>query len=131
MLLYMENKEFLIDSNIFIAFWSETEELHEKAKNILMDINNRTIVIHPYIIAETTTVLSYKYGIEKSKDFLKYITTASNVKILPVSISFDIDLYSKNNKKISFIDMTLIGLAKEYGYVLVTFDKQMIKVSKF
>ena len=125
----MESREsnfFVIDSSIFVAFYHGGDSLHNDAVNIMRALDAKTLVIHPYVIQETATVLAYKFGHTQAKKFLEDISTSAHVIIPPVDITADITNFSHANRKMSFTDITLMSLAKRMGAKLVTFDSQML-----
>ena len=125
----MELDKFIIDSNVFVAFYYNGDNDHERALKIMADLDPRTLIIHPYVILETASVLTYKLGHAVAKEFLASIFVW-NVYIPPVNIQGDIEYFQNLGKKISFTDATLINLAKNMNAPLVTFDRQMISLLK-
>ena len=121
----MVSDRFIIDSNIFVAFYYEGDSNHKKALKILSELNQKTLVIHPYVIQETATVLTYKLGHSLAAQFLKDLENAANTIISGIDIKTDIKNFIAVRKKISFTDAALLGLAKEMNASLVTFDRQM------
>ncbi len=126
----MEPDKFVIDSSVFVAFYYEHDKNHSDALKIMSDTDNKTLIIHPYVIAETSTVLTYKLGNYVASGFLSDIANAHNVTIPQINIKDDIDYFKNLNKKISFIDASLINLAKQTASHLVTFDRQMLALFK-
>lgn len=122
----MEKSSFVIDSNVFIAFYHDDEDDHELAVDILEKSKDHSIVLHPYVIQEVATILTYRFGIDMAMAFLSDIPNAENVFVPAVDIAGDIEYFQKLKKKISFTDSTLVRLAKGLNTELVTFDRQMI-----
>src|ERR1700722_3749283 len=122
----MESDRFVIDSNIFVAFYHEGDSDHKNALKVLSELNRKTLVVHPYVIQETATVLTYKFGQAMAVIFLKDLENAANIVIPAVDVKTDIKNFIAIKKKISFTDAVLVGLAKEMNANLVTFDRQML-----
>ena len=126
----MEKNNLVLDSSVLISFYNDNEESHSLAVEILKKSQNHTIVLHPYVIQEVTTILSYRFGLEMAMGFLSDLPRAENVFMPAVDIIGDIDYFQKLRRKISFTDSSLIRLAKGLNAELVTFDKQMMSLAK-
>lgn len=124
----MESNHRVIDSSVFVAFYREVDSQHEDAIRVMQEISGFTLIVHPYVIQETATVLTYGCGVAVAKQFLSDIGNASNIIIPAIDIQHDARLFMASGAKLSFTDVALIGLAKEMGTSLVTFDKQMLKL---
>lgn len=122
----MEKSNLVFDSSVLIAFYHDDEDDHASAIDILEKSKAYTIILHPYVIQEVVTVLTYRFGIGIAVGFLSDLPLAENVFIPAVDIKGDMEYFQKLNKKISFTDATLIRLTREIGAELVTFDRQMI-----
>jgi len=126
----MEPDRFVIDSNIFVSAYYEGDNNHRKALDILSELNNKTLIVHPYVIQETATVLAYKLGQYVAVQFLKDLEKAANVVAPAVDINSDIKTFIAVRKKVSFTDAVLVALAKNMNAGLVTFDRQMLSIFK-
>ncbi|MDO8518345.1 MAG: type II toxin-antitoxin system VapC family toxin [bacterium] len=126
----MEPSRCIIDSSVFVAFYCEIDSLHTDALRVMMELSDYILIVHPYVIQETTTVLAYGAGTGVAKKFLTDITDASNVFIPSVDILHDMKLFASSGSKLSFTDIALVGLAQETGVRLVTFDRQMLSFYK-
>jgi len=126
----MEPDRFVIDSNIFVSVYYEGDSNHRKALDILSELNHKTLIVHPYVIQETATVLAYKLGQYAAVQFLKDLEKAANVVAPAVDINSDIKTFMAVRKKVSFTDAVLVALAKNMNAGLVTFDKQMLSIFK-
>lgn len=96
----------------------------------MQELAEATLIIHPYVIQETTTVLAYGAGVQLAKQFLSDIENASNVQIASVFVEADMQAFRDFNAKLSFTDTALIRLARERGCHLITLDRQMLRLSK-
>lgn len=126
----MEPSRCVIDSSVFVAFYRDIDTLHTDALRVMQDLSGAVLVVHPYVIQETATVLAYGSGLLIAKQFLADITASSDIFIPTLDIQRDIRLFSNSSAKLSFTDLALIGLAKEMGIPLVTFDRKMLALSK-
>lgn len=120
----------IVDSSVFVAFYREADALHTDAVRIMEEIAQATLVVHPFVIQETATVLTYGAGVSVATDFLNDIAQANNVLIPTTDIRRDMRHFTQRGLKLSFTDMTLISLAQETGDRLVTFDQQMVAAAK-
>ncbi len=121
---------YVIDSSVFVSLYNEDDKRHDDAVSIFKELDSMIIVVHPYVIQETATVLAYKLGIKVARGFLEDISDIMHVSIPTVDIMRDIENFRKINKKISFTDAALVDLAKRMNAQLVTFDKQMLSLLK-
>ena len=94
----------------------------------MRELADYTLVVHPYVIQETATILAYRADIAVAKQFLTDISTTSNVIIPAVDIRYDIGRFIAANKKMSFTDIALVGLAQTSRARIVTFDNQILSL---
>lgn len=125
----MRSNRCVIDSSLFVAFYRDIDASHADALRIMQELSGATLIVHPYVIQETATVLTYGCGVAVAKQFLSDIGNASNIIIPAIDIQHDVRLFMASGAKLSFTDVALIGLAKEMDTSLVTFDKQMLKLT--
>lgn len=126
----MENKSFVIDSNVFIAFYDEADSNNSLAKSALKELSKGQLIVHPYVIQEVSTILTYRFGLAMAKKFISDIKKSDNIVIPFVNVAGDMEFFISISKKIAFTDAALIALSKESNTALLTFDKQMIRIAK-
>lgn len=124
----MTSDAFVIDSSVFVAFYYAGDSQHVNAKRVMAELQEKTLIVHPYIIQETATVLTYKFGFEVAQHFLADITMSGNVIIPPVNMAMDIEGFLQLKKKISFADSAILQLATSMNAHLVTFDEQILSL---
>ena len=124
----MEKNSLVIDSSVLIAAYHDDEDNHVTAVDILEKSKAHTIILHPYVIQEVVTVLTYRFGLDIAMTFLSAVPNAENVFMPTVDTLGDIEYFKKLNKKISFTDSSLIRFAQSMGAELLTFDKQMMSL---
>ena len=122
----MESSSCVVDSSLFVAFYRESDAFHADAMRIIRELLDTTLIVHPYVIQETVTVLAYGDGVALAKQFLSDISNASNVIIPAVDVQRDMRAFMTVAAKLSFTDIALIALARETGVHLITFDRQML-----
>ena len=126
----MESNRCVVDSSVFVAFYRDIDALHNEALRIIRELSDSILIVHPYVIQETATVLTYGVGANVARQFLVDIGGSSNIVIPMVDIKHDIRLFISVGAKLSFTDVVLVGMAKEMGVRLVTFDMKMISLAK-
>lgn len=122
----MESNHCIVDSSVFVAFYRDVDAQHEDALRIMRDLSESTLVVHPYVIQETATVLAYRVSLKVAKEFLADILSAANVVIPAVDARYDMNRFMDIKKKISFTDAALIELARSTGADLITLDRQVL-----
>jgi predicted nucleic-acid-binding protein len=72
--------------------------------------------------------LTYKWTKEIANNFLKFIKNNEDIFIEQDNILEEIDFFVSNNSKVSFTDLAVIKIAKDFWLDLITFDKEMAKI---
>ncbi len=121
---------YIIDSSVFVAFYYEGDVHHNSAVEILKSIEDNFIVIHPYVISEVATVLTYKVSKELSDIFISDIMATENVHIITPDITGESNFFVEQSRKMSFVDTSLVYWAKRMSVNLVTFDRQILSLLK-
>ena len=119
----------IFDSNIWIAFFAESDPTHKQAVKIINNLtDDEELFITELIISEIATVLKIRYSQDAMRIFLDHVYNSANIRIISLSEYFHqtIDLAKElNDKKLSFTDMTLLFLSEKYQ--IETFDKNLKK----
>src|SRR3989344_8599617 len=120
----MESDRFIMDSNVFVSFYYEDETNHAKAIRVMIELEKKFLVVHPYVIQEVITVLTHKAGNKVATQFISDIfENAPDVLIPPLNMQESIEFFKILHKKISFTDATLINLSRILRLPVVTFDQ--------
>lgn len=118
----------ILDSNVWIAFFYESDSQHKKAEKIVQELG-LFVTVPEYVIVEVSSVLCLRASKKISNDFLESIFDNENIDILLSNEEFFNSVVEnfKNfkNKKLSFIDVALLCLSKSYQ--VITFDKDLQK----
>ena len=123
----MQNETYLIDSSVWVALFLDFDSQHKKAKEVFSKINGKIYI--PYcVITEVATILTYKHSKEQADNFLDYILDNNDIISIDNQIYPEIQFFKSIQYKISFIDISLIFIAKKMNLILLTFDKQIIKI---
>lgn len=127
----MESDRFILDSSVFVAFYYEDDSNHAEAMRVMSDLEHKLLIVHPYVVQEVITVLTYKAGNTLANEFISDIfENAPDVLIPIVTTQSDAEFFKVLNKKISLTDATLINLSRTLHLPVVTFDRQMISLLK-
>ena len=122
--------KYIIDSSVFVAFYYEGDQNHENALAIIKEISGKTLIVHPYVVSEVATVLTYKISKKIAETFLSDVIGVDDIHIPNPDVLLESEFFIFQKKKISFTDATLVYLAKKLNAKLITFDKQMISLLK-
>ncbi|MBI2410762.1 MAG: PIN domain-containing protein [Candidatus Kerfeldbacteria bacterium] len=132
-----DDKPYLTDANIWIAYFDKGETQSELAKEFLefMIEQYYPIIISSLVIQEVMTVLLYKNKHTLAQDFMEYIQRQPTISILSVDESLleKITVYMKKHQfrpKLSFTDWSLLFLTEHAKLDLVTLDKQLANTYK-
>lgn len=125
----------IFDSSVWVALFNDKDSQHEKAKNLIVSANKNSrdvIVLPEHIVAETASVLLLKSGKETAVAFLEATIDNFRSKILlsdPELFWGTFSLFrEKENKKLSFVDVSLLFLSSKYE--VVSFDRELEKAIK-
>lgn len=118
----------IFDSSVWVAFFNDKDSQHKKAREAVSDAGGFT-VIPEYIVAETASVLLVRVSKESAEEFLEAITGNPSVKILLSEGELFWNTLTvfrkKENKKLSFVDASLLFLSSKYE--VVSFDRELEK----
>ena len=122
----------LIDSNVILGALNPQDSLHQIARAAIQQIEekNEKMVLTNFVLSECITVEQYKRGKEKAIKLSEYLLNYNQVEVLHVAeVDFlkALSLFRKQNSNLSFIDCTLLQLAIENKWSLLTFDKALEK----
>jgi len=124
------NKKIVLDSNIFIWAFCESDSLHQEAIWLFNLYNDNIFIVSYPVVQEVCSIFSIRFWKDKADNFIKFLKTTENIILVNNDIINDMDMYLKYNDKISFTDISLISTAKLYSADLITFDKQLLKLYK-
>lgn len=126
----MENNKFILDSNIYIAFYYKGDTLHEQALSLIKEVSKAEIIVPYCVIQEVTTILTYRFGKKYAKQFIDDLQSAENCLIINNNAEEEMEFFKKFPQKISFTDTSLIYLSKKHRASLITLDKQLLNLYK-
>lgn len=126
--IFMAEQKILVDSDVLIALYRPTDSNHTSAVSLVTRLHNLAyqFVVSNLIIQESTTVISYKMGMNDARKFYSGLSSFYDERI---SIDENIeksawDIFFKQTKKgSSFIDCSNIALISYYSLDgIVAFD---------
>lgn len=127
----------LVDANIWIAYFDQTDSTSEKAKKYikqLEDKQQRTLVTD-FVIQEVVTLLLYKGKTKQVEQFIAYIQTQPHIDVVKIDTEFwektmTYIASKRYQPKLSFTDWSLLFLKDHFQFNLLTFDKQLQSTAK-
>lgn len=119
----------IVDANVWIAYFDKDDLLYDQAKTLIDTTTQKTLVFTSYLIQEILTVFLYKNKSRLTKNLLLTLKKP-DIEIVNVEHDFlkSIIQLAQDNKyqpKLSLTDWSLLFLAEEFGFQLLTFDKQL------
>lgn len=125
----------LLDTSFIISFFNENDVFHEKAVKSLREYEkqNKRFAVSNYIINEALTVILRKRSLKSAKDLLDFLLNYKRLEIFHVDdkgFFKIIELFKNQKNGLSFTDCSLIWMAKDYGFTVATFDKQLLNILK-
>ena len=116
----------IIDSNIWIAFFNESDSQNEKAIKLLENVK-LPVAITEYVVLETCSVLANKASKKIADKFLEEILDNQDVTLLLSDENYFWEVISRFKKTpekfFSFVDISLLCLSKQYE--IISFDKKL------
>ncbi|KKU60032.1 MAG: hypothetical protein UX81_C0005G0028 [Parcubacteria group bacterium GW2011_GWA2_47_12] len=128
----MEHQSIIVDSSFLVALYITDDSQHEIAEKIAKQMSGvkKIIVMHPYVIQEVTTILTYRIGIILAQRFLNDLFASKSVIIPQVNVLQEADFFKRMEKRMSFTDITLVHLAKQTDTPILSFDRQILALLK-
>jgi len=120
----------IADTSFLVAFFLDEDEFHDKAVKEL-ELLNTKIVISDRVLEETFTVLNYKKGINFVLNVIEMLERNNDIIIYKIGEKdWDsiFNLIKQLNKKISFVDYSVIYLSLKIGEKILCFDDEMNKI---
>ena len=119
----------LVDADAYIALYSKSDALNNKAQQVLKRISNkRAKIFTTYdVVDEVTTKLSYHVSKKASLKFLDELNITETEIIFPTESSFTNTIKkiaSIKSERVSFTDCANMAACKEYDMdAIFSFDK--------
>ena len=120
---------YLVDSSVWVALFLDFDTQHRKAEQIIQKLSG-TIYMPYCVIAEVTTILTYKHSKALADNFIAYVHDNRDIKIINNDASDEMSFYTTIPHRLSFVDAALIFLAGKLDAKLITPDKQLERIAK-
>ena len=119
----------LLDSSVWVALFLDFDTQHKKAEQWFEKLRDTIYV--PYCVAsEVITVLAYKHSKKQADNFIAFIENNRTILLFDDNFRDELSFYKLMRAKVSFTDAALLFLSKKLEAKLVTFDKQLERLSK-
>ena len=126
----MARDKVILDSNVFIAFYYHEDTLHEDAVDLVKSLKEYDIIIPYCVIQEVSTILTYRLSKKAANHFIDDIQSSDTTLIINNEFQPEIEFFKTIKEPLSFADITLLYLSQKYDAILLTFDKQLLKLYK-
>lgn len=132
----MTKDKLIVDTSFWISYLINNDINHFLSmKFVDSSIRKGEIFISNYILMEIYTVISQKMGKVYLNDIVKKkIFSNSNVIVLFVNEKDNSNIYKEylkiNIKDASFVDLSILYIAKKHGLKILTFDKHFKKLGR-
>lgn len=132
----MTKNKLIVDTSFWISYLINNDINHSLSmKFIDSTIRKSEIYISNYILMEVYTVISQKMGKVYLNDIVKKeIFSNSNIIEIFVNEKDNSNIYKEylktNIMDASFVDISILYIAKKHGLKILTFDKHFKKLGK-
>ena len=125
----------VLDTSAIISFFHSKDVFHEKAVQMFkgFESEGKRLMVTNYVINEAVTVMLRRSGLKKSKELLEFLLDYKNMEIFHVDANgFHeiVETFRAQDTSLSFTDCSLLWLAKDYGFKIATFDKNLLSELK-
>ena len=120
-------ESYVLDSSVLVSFYAKNDSMHAEAVGVIQDIGFAKILLHPFVVQETVTVLIRKAGLEMSHRFIDDILKSENIQLIHHDIENELEVFKAAGTKMSLTDIALANTAQLRDAVLVTFDKELLR----
>lgn len=119
----------LVDSSVWTALFLNFDTQHAKAARLFAKLTSPIYV--PYcVVAEVTTVLTYKHSKKQADLFLQYLDGNRDIILLNNILQDELFFFRTLRHHISFTDAALVFLSGKLKARLITFDRQLARIAK-
>lgn len=121
---------YLVDSSTLISLFRPEELAHLETQELIRAIPD--FFISDYVLSEVLTVLRLKENeatVKRAAERLELNAAVRRLRLGHAEFEKTIDFFL-SQKKISFVDASLVVMAHERGLALITQDKQLLKIFK-
>ncbi|MBI5158912.1 PIN domain-containing protein [Candidatus Micrarchaeota archaeon] len=120
----------VMDSSLLIAFFHEHDALHARAVEDMKKFESQkeTFIINEHVLGETITVLLYRSGLDKANKFIHYALENYQLQTSDTKdFGHILKTFQNQKHQISYIDATIVYLAKLFKCPVATYDENILK----
>ena len=133
-----KNKYVIFDTNIWVAFYKDNDSLKNKAIAEIEKFTHskKQCLITNLIAEEVFSVLTYAGYKKLANQFIDFCLKNKRVKWLNLDDNFikNINKFTQIKSllktKLSFTDYSIIFLSNNFGFEILSFDKELVKIYK-
>ena len=119
-------KDIVLDTSVWIAILHEGDSQHKQAKKLLAT-HTEPVVVPEYVLLEVVTVLRNLKRYKEAERFMEQVLDDSGTFLPADGLAYEVArVLPSAPKKLSFVDVALTVLAKDYK--VVTLDKVLKRV---
>ena len=130
------SKRALLDSDVFISYLFQGDELYEPSRNLVRTIarsNSITYVSSELYDDIISALRGSGLSLSNAINILRYMSKIPH-KVLPINLVVlqTLELYRRHGgpRKLHYFDSFHVATSKHYGIPLITSDKYIIKNSE-
>lgn len=116
----------ILDSNVWISYFNQTDTNHKKAVLILAQQTENQIILTEYILLEISTILKRQLGYLKAQKIITALLQTENIDLILSDQFFEKTLkvfLGQKDQHLSFVDVSLSVLSADF--LVETFDKKL------
>lgn len=119
----------VLDSSVWVALFLDFDTQHKKAAYLFAGLTGAIYL--PYcVISEVVTVLAYKHSKEQADSFITFIEHNKDIELIQDNAQKELEFYKSLAARVSLTDSTLVLLSQNLNADLITFDKQLERLSR-
>lgn len=127
-----DDKPYLIDANVWIAFFNEEDSQYHKAQKDMQRLieSASEILLTDFILQEVATIFLHQQATDSFDRFFSFINTDPRVDIIGIDTLLvqetqQLITTQQFSPKISFTDWSLILIGLRFNVHFLTYDKQL------
>ena len=117
----------LIDSSVWIALFLEQDTQHAKAKRFFATVSGK-IYLPTLVLGEVASVLTYKHSKAQADMFVRFVVDYPELEWVESQAYDDAAYFLTIPARLSFIDLSLLRLARVLKAELITYDAQLARL---
>lgn len=122
----------IVDTSFLYAYYNSDDTHHNEAMNKLKEFNG-TLIISDYILGEMLTLFLYKKSLAAAHLFIETVYDNEAFEVIhfsPLDFQSILETFKSQKRQLSFIDASVVYLAKTMNLDVLTFDQNILKEIK-